>query len=143
MCCYRCGSVMRNVLDDNGYAIRGIKECRGCRHLPSDDSAHWVRLVPVPAIMELPMALAPACDACPAYAELDDIKDGKGQALRWLKLCTHTWDAMHASKLRNRDLNAAMNIWQVLHALVHSQPRPEHLRKRYRLRGRVQAVAPA
>ena len=155
MCCHRCGSVMRNLLDDDGRAIRGLKLCSACPALPEQLALpHWVRVVHVgDAALELPMALAAACDTCShpgggahhevAYGELDDIKDDKGRVLRRLKLCTHTWDEMHASKLRNRDLNAAMNIWAALHALVNDLPRPLHLCKQRRVRRAAATMAAA
>ena len=125
MCCHRCGSVMLNVLDDEGRALRGLKLCRACHHTPCDDEpAHWVHLIKEPELHA----------DCTPHGKLDGVRDDKGRELRRLKLCTHTWDAMHASKLRNRDLNAAMNIWKVLYALVHGLPRPEYLRMQRRER---------
>jgi hypothetical protein len=68
MCCYRCHSVLRDVYNDEGRALRGLKQCINCT---PDNTPYWTRLVHVHlAALELPCAEAPACDACEPYQDV-------------------------------------------------------------------------
>ena len=56
------------------------------------------------------------------------LKDNDGDEVPDLMLCVQgNEDGLHATRIRNRDKNASMNIWEVLHAMVDGQPRPAYL----------------
>ena len=125
--CSRCHQVLKDVFDDRGRALRGIKECRGCCERPGLD--HWCRLV------------KSECEKCKGHPEsvsstsqvvgsLSSVLDDQGVSLARLKACMvpqRTTD--HTSRLVNRDANAARNLMAVLMAMTQGELRPEYLRK--------------
>jgi len=128
---HACGAVLQNVRGDDGQTLRGLKLCRRC-----------AAQAPAPANEPGPSrapasASAPKCHrvvyapttTCPCGAgERRAVIDDKGRVLARLWLCaSHTWDAEHAHRLVNRDVNAARNIWLALDASVRGLPRPAHL----------------
>lgn len=132
--CHRCGSVLRDVLDDQGRALRGLKECRGCHaHLNGQGVDTWCRLERVRPARNC--APAPA-EASRRVVERRSVLDDKGNALKTLELCVVRGQRTqeHTSRIFNRDINATKNLMLVLEALLRGQPRPAHLRKQTRQR---------
>jgi len=93
-CCHGCHNVLDDILDENGYVIRDMKQCNHCKTEGSDE----------------------------------------------LKRCSHD-GTQHAFKRRNRDWNAAKNLWEVLKAIVLGQDRPEYLVRRVAAAHKKTAVA--
>ena len=124
MKCSKCGTILRDVKDDAGNVLRGLKVCPGCAKHPTvaADVVFWHQLQPVdPAGIGVGRSL-------PGGGLVQDVK---GCVLSRLKPCTmpKLHDDEHAFRLLNRDANAAKNIWLVLDALIRGLPRPSHLMK--------------
>lgn len=66
------------------------------------------------------------CHKC--HHRMKDKYDAEGKAVRGLKCCTHCAEKGNPFKLRNRDLNAAINILVVTKALLAGEDRPVYLR---------------
>ena len=75
----------------------------------------------------------PTCSGCQACGRgFAPLRVEHGEAVEGLAVCCHAADAAcreQASRLRNRDRNAARNIWEVLDASVKGLPRPAYLRR--------------
>ena len=117
MCCHGCGEVLEDVRGSSGAVLRGLKACRtaSCR----ETTRHT-----------LGGASEEACGVCgAAYRPL---RDENGEAVEGLTICCHGTCGgaeIEGVRLRNRDKNAARNIWAALDAMMRGEPRPEHLRR--------------
>ena len=125
MCCHGCQGLLRDVRGDDGRPLRGLKAChsaacagQGC-----------------PKRHTLVAADAVACGACGATASALRDQDGEVEAgVRGLTdggVCCHTSECggVQAFRLRNRDGNAARNMWEVLTAVLEGRERPQYLRR--------------
>lgn len=117
MCCHGCGAVLEDVRDGQGAVLRGLKACRtaSCR----EAKRHTLG------------ASEEACGGCGAANT--SLRDENGEAVSGLTICCHRRTCGGAEiegvRLRNRDKNAARNIWAALDAQMRGEQRPEYLRR--------------
>jgi hypothetical protein len=111
MKCHGCGNILQSIYaprQDRPRPLRGLKLCLHC-------TGHHV------------------CEATrnDGHAEHETnvrLKDDDGYEVPELMLCVQgNEDGLHANRIRNRDKNASMNIWEVLRTMVEGLPRPAYL----------------
>jgi hypothetical protein len=132
MCCHGCQGLLRDVRGDDGRPLRGLKACYSATCAGAGCSKRHTLLADTSV----------ACGACGATATA--LKDEDGEVVRGLAVCCHTRECggAQAFRLRNRDGNAARNMWEVLTAVLEARPRPQYLR-RSRRRPQPQTAEPA
>ena len=60
-------------------------------------------------------------------SRMNDVFDAAGVEVRGLKCCPVCSEREHTRKLRNRDANAAQNIWLIADHIYRDLDRPAHL----------------
>ena len=119
MKCHGCHKMLDDVRNNDGYVLRGLKQCRSAQCVAGK-----------PHSLEACGDASAGCGTCGrAYAPLHV----DGNRVEGLAVCCHAVETTackeQATRLLNRDRNAARNIWEVLYAEVHGLPRPTYLKK--------------
>jgi hypothetical protein len=137
MCCHGCQRLLQNVRDASGRVMRGLKKCM----TPSCRWAHDGRPCNDVLVSETEVPEGHRCGGCGARSV--GLKDENGERVRGLTLCRHAeaCSGKEAFRLRNRDKNAARNIWEVVDAIVRGVARPGYLKKKPRERAPREVVS--
>ena len=125
-CCYKCGRSMSDIYDTcTGYPLRGIKWCKECCGTKNNIEKYVIKKKEDTNLK--------CCCLCKKELKLNEQITGidlQNLSLGTYNLkCCIDCNCKNIIKIRNRDLNAAKNIWLIAYCRIHNLERPFHLRR--------------
>ena len=137
-CCYNCGNEMENVYDSTkGTICRGLKCCNNCEYdtysfceinETNNDEKFFCCLCNNILKNKSFEIIRDKCNSHNNYSNYNNNSNVVNHNCVNLKLCTNC-SIKKTFRLRNRDLNAAINIWKVANCILRKLERPDYLKR--------------